>query len=421
MPLVPTNTSRPSLPYAPKQSLPNNTRFEILTATQRPPTAEMLDAEFNALTDDINMLAEAINDTAAGVLPGANNLANINKFPTTDGQNHINWTLVGDQNIGDQSITTRTVQDGAITTPKLGAAAVDTTKIASKAVKTTHIDDEGVTTVNVKDKNITLPKLANTTNGAVLGADNTGVLQPIAGQQNQLLISQGGNIAQFGKIADANITPGGIGNVSLSANAVATANMQNVSVTAAKINPTGGAIGTVLTAGNGTASWAAIPTTGKILQVVQYQYNDITRTQNSTTFVSFDVPFKVTITPQKATSYILVYLSVNLAGFSGVDDCVHGLLCKNDAPWQESIAVNASGVKATFGFMQSGTESGYTMRNYSGMFIDTNHNTNEITYELKAFNRYLMGTAKSVKMNSSATNTQVDVGVSSIYAIEIDL
>jgi hypothetical protein len=52
---VPTNNSRPSLPYAPTQSLPNNARFDILTTTQRPPSAEMLDAEFNALTDDVNM------------------------------------------------------------------------------------------------------------------------------------------------------------------------------------------------------------------------------------------------------------------------------------------------------------------------------------------------------------------------------
>ena len=90
---VPINNSRPSLPYAPTQSLPNNTRFGILTTTQRPPTAEMLDAEFNALTDDVNMLAAAINDVQAGSIPGANDPLNANKVLKTDGANNLSWTF----------------------------------------------------------------------------------------------------------------------------------------------------------------------------------------------------------------------------------------------------------------------------------------------------------------------------------------
>ena len=58
MPL-PTNKN-PNLPYTPDQSLPNNQRFGLLG--RRPPTAEMLDAEFNALTDDVNKLAQGINE-----------------------------------------------------------------------------------------------------------------------------------------------------------------------------------------------------------------------------------------------------------------------------------------------------------------------------------------------------------------------
>ena len=67
MPL-PTNKSRPSLPYEPEQSLPNNQRFDLLG--KKPPTAQMLDAEFNAVTDDINLLAHAINEVEAGNIPG---------------------------------------------------------------------------------------------------------------------------------------------------------------------------------------------------------------------------------------------------------------------------------------------------------------------------------------------------------------
>ena len=65
MPL-PTNYSRPTLPYAPLQSLPNDRRFVNLTTLQQPPTAEMFDAELNAILDNINTLAAAINVTVAG-------------------------------------------------------------------------------------------------------------------------------------------------------------------------------------------------------------------------------------------------------------------------------------------------------------------------------------------------------------------
>ncbi len=91
MPL-PTNNSRPNLPYPPDQSLPNNQRFGLLG--RRPPTAEMLDAEFNALTDDVNKLAQGINEVQAGTIPGSNNPLNAQKVLKTDGQGTLSFTLI---------------------------------------------------------------------------------------------------------------------------------------------------------------------------------------------------------------------------------------------------------------------------------------------------------------------------------------
>lgn len=419
MPL-PTNYSRPTLPYVPLQSLPNNQRFTLLG--QRPPTAQMFDAELNALTDDINILADAINKVQAGIIIGSDDPANADKLLKTNGLGVISWIKISDVNIADQAITTRTLQDGAVTTRTLQDGAVTNKKIGYASVTKSKISSQAITTSEVQKYGLNIDRLSPITSGQLLVGDNgTGNIVGLgANAANLVLMSTGNNTKpQFSKITDANVQAASIGNASLAAYAIATANIQNNAVTAAKISSSGGVAGTVLTAGAGAlTSWAAIPTTGQILQVVQYQYNDNAYTIASKTFVSFSTPFQVTITPQKANSTILVYLSVNLAGGSTQDDCVYGLLCKNNSPWQESVQTSRANLKATFSFMQEGTDALYTQRHYSGMFVDNNHNTNAITYELKACNTY-DGSIKSAVMN--ATSNKNNVGVSTIYAIEIDL
>ena len=115
MPL-PTNNSRPSLPYTPDQSLPNNQRFDLLG--KRPPTAQMLDAEFNALTDDINMLAAGINDVQAGNIPGSDDPLNANKVLKTDGQVTLSFTLINSAQLSPNSIVEAALSPQSVTTPK---------------------------------------------------------------------------------------------------------------------------------------------------------------------------------------------------------------------------------------------------------------------------------------------------------------
>ena len=158
MPL-PTNKSRPSLPYQPDQSLPNNHRFGLLG--NRPPTAEMLDAEFNSLQDDINILAGAINDVEAGNIPGASDPLNANKVLKTDGQGNLSFTLVNSNQLAPQAIVEASLAPQSVTTIKLGEAAVTSAKLAPKSVLTRHLAGSAVTTEELADKAITSAKLAD--------------------------------------------------------------------------------------------------------------------------------------------------------------------------------------------------------------------------------------------------------------------
>ena len=134
---------RPSLPYCSKDSLPNNNRFGLLD--KRPPTAEMFDAEFNALTDDVNMLEKAINDVQVGKIIGADNILNKNKLITTDGHGNLSWTLVTSNKLEDSAVTTIKLKDTVITTPKIENAAITGEKIGLLAVTPQKISSDNAT------------------------------------------------------------------------------------------------------------------------------------------------------------------------------------------------------------------------------------------------------------------------------------
>ena len=144
MPL-PTNYSRPTLPYDPHQSLPNDHRFGLLTTLQQPPTAEMFDAEFNAVIDKINTLADAINDVVAGNIPGSDNPLNAGKFLVTDGAGNLSFIVVGSDNISAGAITTLLLQDQAVTRAKIGDGAVGSTQLAEACVTSTQLAEGAVT------------------------------------------------------------------------------------------------------------------------------------------------------------------------------------------------------------------------------------------------------------------------------------
>jgi len=142
MPL-PTNYSRPSLPYVPLQSLPNDRRFVNLTTLQQPPTAEMVDAELNAILDKINTLAGAVNEVVAGNIPGSDNPDNAGKFLVTDGAGNLSFILAGSDNIALNAISTALLQNQAVTQAKIGDGAVGLDQLAVGAVNISKMISTG--------------------------------------------------------------------------------------------------------------------------------------------------------------------------------------------------------------------------------------------------------------------------------------
>jgi hypothetical protein len=150
MPL-PTNNSRPAIPYNPKQVLPNHNRYGALG--KFPPTAQALDGDFNGIVDLINTLAGAINDASAGIFPGADNPLNTDKLPTTDGQGNISWTHIMPFNLTDNAVQTRHIQDAAVTPDKIQPQAVGTNQLAERAVTVTKINSADATLGDVMAAN----------------------------------------------------------------------------------------------------------------------------------------------------------------------------------------------------------------------------------------------------------------------------
>ena len=157
MPL-PTNNSRPSLPYTPDQSLPNNQRFDLLG--RRPPTAQMLDAEFNALTDDINKLAAGINDVQAGNIPGSDDPLNANKVLKTDGHGTLSFTMINSNQLSPNAVVEAALSPQSVTNSKIGDGSITSAKISSDSIQTRHLVDRSVDTNKIADGAITHEKIA---------------------------------------------------------------------------------------------------------------------------------------------------------------------------------------------------------------------------------------------------------------------
>ena len=409
---VPINNSRPSLPYAPTQSLPNNTRFGILTTTQRPPTAEMLDAEFNALTDDVNMLAAAINDVQAGSIPGANDPLNANKVLKTDGANNLSWTYVTNAEIEVNAVVEQKLAAQAVTTPKIGDAAVTTQKIAQNAIATHQIIDANVTTLKIADNAIitskisdlaiTTPKLANQ------AVTETQIANAAVGT-NQLI---DGNVTTA-KIADAAVTTQQLADAT-----VTNPKIGLLAVTSPQISSAGSNLGDVLTS-NGAGAASFLANIGKVLQIVSYEdasffRNEYDAAASPINLISFKTaPFLLKITPKKTNSKIILFYSLNVGTYQNQYASV--TLCKNNLPFKvgqddPSYKGVTHSIYSSLGRPYS--DGQYGCYNFSSLFIDTGVQGTEIAYEIKKAQPY-------VGINSGYSGGYATVSV--MHAIEIDI
>ena len=225
---LPTNNSRPAIPYVPTQVLPNYDRYESLG--QFPPTAQQLDGDLNKMIDLINTLSDEINHVVVGALPGADDPLNANSLMTTDGAGNISWVKAASANLDDGAVTTVKIQNAAITPEKIQPQAIDTDQLATNAVRTIKILDENVTTGKLANSSVTTPKIddgAVTTPKISLGGVITEKLADLC-----VTIAKLANLSVITeKIADLAVTA-----AKLAANAVTTEKIAANAVTTAKID-----------------------------------------------------------------------------------------------------------------------------------------------------------------------------------------
>ena len=157
---LPTNNSRPAIPYVPTQVLPNYDRYESLG--QFPPTAQQLDGDLNKMIDLINTLSDEINNVVVGALPGADDPLNANSLMTTDGAGNISWVKASSANLDEGAVTTPKIANAAITSEKIQPQAIDTDQLAISAVTTPKIADNAVTTAKIANNAVTSNKIPNT-------------------------------------------------------------------------------------------------------------------------------------------------------------------------------------------------------------------------------------------------------------------
>lgn len=394
MPVIPTNNSRPSLPYTADQSLPNNARFQLLTDTKRPPTAEMLDAELNAAMDKINMLAREYNNITVGIIPGAENPLNANKLPKANGNGGFDWTLITnaeiapgavvEQGLGLQSVTTPKIGDAAVTNAKLSLGAVTTDKIDTNAVTSKEIAPNAVITDKINDNAVTTPKLA-------LKAVTQLHIADLAVGTPQLIDGS----TTTGKLADQSVTNPKIG---------------LLAVTAPQISSAGSNLGDVLTSnGAGGAEFSVISSLGKILQIVSYTYSKRTDTTGGSNMSSFAVPFALTITPLSNNSSIFIYIGTNLASVASYGGYMTMALYKNGT---QMLFDNNNGILFS-GYQPQSMYNDLVC--FSRLIVDQNTSLNSLTYELKGADASGYGV---ILNQSSGTGT---ITSSSIYAVEVQI
>ena len=407
---IPTNKCRPSLPYTPDQSLPNNQRFDLLG--KRPPTAEMLDAEFNALQDDVNTLAKGINDVQAGNIPGSDEPLNADKVLKTDGHGTLSFTLINSHQLAPnavveaalatQSVTTAKIGDGAVTSSKLGSGSVQTKNIQLAAVDTEEIADHAVTTQKIADQAIESDQIHQ---GAV-------TTQKIADEA----------------VTEDKIEDGAVTTDKIAPNAITASKIADQSLPPRKIMTGDALVNSVLTVtAPGSSSFAALPMTGKILQIKTAILKTPSGISGASTFAEFSPPLSLSITTKQANSTLLVFLSANIIGGYAHDGHINFpqnvfyALFKNGALWQ--AAAGTKGTNQISGLGQAKIVDYTDIAPISALcseVVPTSGTTN--VYSLRAFNAH--GPQYIVLLNTqlpddSHGNYSGVATISSLYALEI--
>lgn len=160
---------RPDLPYD-NESKHNDQRYGLISAREKPPTADMLDADLDYIIDSMDILSQDIQDVQAGVIVGSDDPTNTNKLLTTDGAN-TGWTFINANNIQDGAISTAKIAANAIVNALLGDASVTPPKLANNSVT-----DPKIASMNgskIIAGSLPLNKLLTPASASVIGGTTT--------------------------------------------------------------------------------------------------------------------------------------------------------------------------------------------------------------------------------------------------------
>lgn len=152
--------TRPSLPYA-NEALPNAKRYTDLANNDRPPTAEMFDGDIDYLIDTVNVQQGLIEGVAAGIIPGAENPANVGKVPILASPNVYSFAYIDTEQLSPQAVTTDKINLGAVRGPQIQDGSIPHPKLAPGSVGTTNYIAGSIPTVAIADNAVTSPKLPN--------------------------------------------------------------------------------------------------------------------------------------------------------------------------------------------------------------------------------------------------------------------
>jgi hypothetical protein len=189
----------------------------------------MLDAEFNALTDDVNRLAHGINAVQAGNIPGADDPLNANKVLKTDGQGTLSFTMINSNQMAAGAVVEAALAVQSVTTQKIGDGAVTNSKLADGSVQTRHLHASAVETDKIVDRSVTTAKLG-------LAAVQTANIAPSAVTTEKMAA----NAVTEDQISDSAVTTAKIANAAVTtqkigSGAVTTNEINNLAVTHPKV------------------------------------------------------------------------------------------------------------------------------------------------------------------------------------------
>lgn len=150
---------RPNLPYEARPKR-NSQRYQLLSARDQPPTAEMMDGDADYMIDSMDVLSQDIQNVQAGAIIGSDSPQNASKVLTTDG-NTVGWTFVRTNNIENAAITKDKIAPSAVTSTRIQEGSVTNAKLAPLAVGIGNLKENSVGVRQIVNKNVTREKIAD--------------------------------------------------------------------------------------------------------------------------------------------------------------------------------------------------------------------------------------------------------------------